>query len=77
MDGELPVAASQDARNIAMLIWVGTIFLSFVPGLIVYLVRKDDDFIVDQAKEALNWSITFIIGCVIGACSPSFWSACW
>jgi uncharacterized protein len=67
MNGELPVAESQDSKNIAMLIWVGTIFLSFVPGLIVYLVRKDDAFIVDQAKEALNWSITFIIGCVIGA----------
>ncbi len=49
---------TQDSKTIALLIWVGTIFLGFIPGLIVYLVKKEDAYIQDQAKEALNWSIT-------------------
>jgi uncharacterized Tic20 family protein len=60
------ISASQDSRNIALLIWIGTIFFGFIPGLVVYLVRKDDAYVIDQAKEALNWSITAIIGYVVG-----------
>jgi hypothetical protein len=53
--------ASQDSKNIALLIWIGTIFFGFIPSLIVYLVKKDDAYVTDQAKEALNWSITATI----------------
>ena len=59
-------AVSQDSRNIALLIWIGTIFFGFIPGLIVYLIKKDDPYVVDQSKEALNWSITAIIGYFAG-----------
>jgi uncharacterized Tic20 family protein len=55
-------ADSQDSRNIATLVWVLTIFFSFIPGLVVYLVKKDDAYVFDQGKEALNWAITAIIG---------------
>lgn len=61
------IATSQDSRNNALLIWIGTIFLGFIPGLIVYLVKKDDPYVLDQAKEALNWSITAAIGYVAGS----------
>jgi uncharacterized Tic20 family protein len=57
---------SQDSRNVAVLVWVGTIFFSFVPSLIVYLIKKDDAYVLDQSKEALNWSITVIIGWFAG-----------
>ena len=57
---------SQDSRNIAVLVWVGTIFFGFIPGLIVYLIKKDDAYVLDQSKEALNWSITLIIGYCVG-----------
>ena len=66
MNGDTPVAATQDSKNIALLVWIGTIFFSFVPALIVYLIKKDDPFLVDQSKEALNWSITAFIGYCIG-----------
>ena len=59
-------AVGQDARNLTLLMWVGTIFFGFVPGLILYLVKKDDPYIFEQAKEALNWSITAILGYFIG-----------
>ncbi len=54
----------QESRNFALLIWVGTVFLGFIPGLIVFLMKKEDEYIADQAKEALNWSITVVIGYV-------------
>jgi uncharacterized Tic20 family protein len=57
---------SQEGRNIALLVWVGTIFFSFVPALIVYLIKKDDAYVVDQSMEALNWSITAVIGYCAG-----------
>jgi uncharacterized Tic20 family protein len=66
MNGDAPVAANQDSRNIAMLVWIGTIFFLFLPSLIVYVMRKDDAFIADQSKEALNWAITVAIGYCIG-----------
>jgi uncharacterized Tic20 family protein len=58
--------ATQDSKNIALLIWIGTIFFGFIPGLIFDLIKKDDPYILDQAKEALNWSITAIIGYLAG-----------
>lgn len=58
---------SQDSRNLALLTWVGTLFMWFLPSLIMYLVKKDDAYVHSQAKEALNWSITVLIGYVAGA----------
>ena len=57
---------SQDSRNIAVLVWIGTIFFGFVPSLIVYLIKKDDAYVLDQSKEALNWAITVLIACFAG-----------
>ena len=54
-----------DSKNMALLTWIGTLFFGFIPGLILYLVKKDEIYIQDQSKEALNWSITVIIGYVI------------
>lgn len=56
---------SQDSKNIALLMWIGTIFFGFIPALVIYLIKTDDSYLADQSKEALNWSITVIIGCAI------------
>jgi uncharacterized Tic20 family protein len=61
-----PSGETQESRNIALLVWIGTIFFGFIPGLIVYLIKKDDAYANDQSKEALNWSITAIIGYCAG-----------
>jgi uncharacterized protein len=53
---------NQEAKNMAVMVWVGTIFLSFIPGLVVYLTQKDNAYVQEQAKEALNWSITVLFG---------------
>lgn len=51
-----------DGRTIAILVWVGTIFFGFIPSLIIFLIKKDDAFLFEHTKEALNWSITTAIG---------------
>ncbi|MCE0555845.1 MULTISPECIES: DUF4870 domain-containing protein [unclassified Motilimonas] len=56
---------SQDSKNMALIGWVATIFFGFIPCLILYLVKTDDAYIKDQAKEALNWSITVAIAYVV------------
>jgi uncharacterized protein len=66
MPDETSGAVTQDSKNLALLTWIGTIFFGFIPGLIFYLIKKDDPYVQDQAKEALNWSITAIIGYIAG-----------
>ncbi len=57
-----PQANKNDASTIAVLVWIGTIFLGLIPSLIVFLLKKDDEFLLDHTREALNWSITLLIG---------------
>lgn len=56
---------SPDARTLAILLWAGTIFFTFIPALVLYLARKDDEFLLAHATEALNWAITVLIGYAI------------
>jgi uncharacterized Tic20 family protein len=54
-----------EQRNIAMLVHLGGIFFGFLPSLIVYLVKKDDPYLCEQSKEALNFQITVLIAMVV------------
>ncbi len=64
---------SNESNNLAVLLWLGTlvcIFISplmFVPSLIFYFVKKEDYFILEHAKEALNFSITVLLAGLISA----------
>ena len=53
---------SSDAKNIATITHLaGTVFF-FIPALIVWILKKDDnEYIAPQAKEALNFQITILI----------------
>lgn len=46
-----------EEANIAMLVWIGTIFLGFIPSLIVYLIYGKKTFVRHHAVAALNFSI--------------------
>ena len=61
MTNEVFATVTQDSKNMAMMLWIGTIFFAFIPGLIFFLIKKDDVYVQDQTKEALNWSITVMI----------------
>ena len=65
MESSYPVTMNQDSKNVALLVWIGTIFFSFVPALIVYLIKKDDGYVQDQAREALNFQLTMVIVAVV------------
>ncbi len=57
--------ASPNDKNIAVLTHLGGIFFGFIPALVVWLLKKDDAFVGEQAREALNFQVTVLIGYVI------------
>ena len=63
------VGASQEDKTLAMLTHLSGIIFGFLVPLIVWLINKDRSdkaFLNDQAKEALNFQITILIGYVAG-----------
>lgn len=53
---------SSDDKNIAVITHITGIFFSFFPGLIVWLLKKDESpYISEQAREALNFQISLLI----------------
>jgi uncharacterized Tic20 family protein len=53
---------SNDDKNIATITHLGGTVFSFIPALIVWVLKKDDNaYIGEQAKEALNFQITMLI----------------
>lgn len=62
MSEEIIVIPSNDDKNIATITHLGGTVFSFIPALIVWILKKDDSvYISDQAKEALNFQITIAI----------------
>lgn len=60
--------ASSDDRNVALITHLSGIILGFIVPLIVWLMHKDRSdkaYLNGQAKEALNFQITILIGYVI------------
>ena len=58
-------APSKDEINLALLIYVSSLFTTFVVPLVIWLMKKDQSpFIDDQGKELLNWVITLGLGAV-------------
>jgi uncharacterized Tic20 family protein len=61
MSTEIIVPNNND-KNIVTITHLGGILFSFVPSLIVWLLKKDDsEYIAAQAKEALNFQITLLL----------------
>lgn len=61
MSTEITIPSSDD-KNIATITHLGGTVFSFIPALIVWILKKEDSaYIGDQAKEALNFQITMLI----------------
>ncbi len=59
---------SQDDKNLGMLTHLSGILLGFIVPLIIWLMNKDKtdkEFLVGEAKEALNFQITIAIAYVV------------
>ena len=62
MSTELTTTPSNDDKNIATITHLGGTVFSFIPALIVWVLKKDhSEYISSQAKEALNFQITVLI----------------
>jgi uncharacterized Tic20 family protein len=58
---------TQEQKTMAMLAHLLGIFTGFIASLVIWLINKDkadQAFVIDQAKEALNFQITMAIGWV-------------
>lgn len=63
-----PAGDNASDRNLAMLTHLSGIILSVIVPLIVWLVNKDNPdkaYLTTEAKEALNFQITILIGYII------------
>jgi uncharacterized protein len=57
----------KDSTNMAMLCHLLGILTWFIGALVIWLIKKDQDALVDdQGKEALNWQITVVFAYLIG-----------
>ena len=58
--------SNADEKNIAVVTHITGIFFSIFPGLIVWLLKKDESpYISEQAREALNFQITLLIAYLV------------
>lgn len=56
------IVPSNDDKNIATITHLSGILFSFIPSLIVWLLKKDDnEYLSSQAKEALNFQLTILL----------------
>ena len=62
--------ASQDSRNMAVLMFILSIFFWILPALIMFLIKKDDEFVYKNAVELLNFGITLFIANFVLAFIP-------
>ena len=67
-----------DERTIAILVHVLSIFFWIIPGLVIYLIKKDEStFIADHAREALNFQITLSLLYAVLVISVIGWIFLW
>jgi uncharacterized Tic20 family protein len=56
------IEPDNDDKNIATITHLGGIVFSFIPALIVWLLKKDESaYLTEQSKEALNFQITVLL----------------
>ena len=67
-----------DERTLAILVHVLSIFFWIFPGLVIYLIKKDESsFVTDLGKEAMNFQITLTILYVVLLISIVGWIFLW
>jgi len=61
-----PYTPTSDERILAILAHILTLVGSFIPPLVIYLLKKDESsFVAAHARESLNFQITVFIVIVI------------
>lgn len=56
---------SQDSRNMAVLMFILSIFFWILPALVMFMVKKDDKFVYENSVELLNFGITLTLAYIV------------
>ncbi|MET1218574.1 MAG: DUF4870 domain-containing protein [Glaciecola sp.] len=56
---------SKDAKNTSMVMWLASVFLGVFAGLIFGFMQKEQPYVQQQAKQAINFGITLLIASVV------------
>lgn len=68
MSEEITAAPStKEDYNMAVIMDVAMLFVFFISPFVLYLIKKDRPFIMDQARENLNMNITVLLGWIVSA----------
>lgn len=59
-------SGKSEDNTLAILAHVLGIVIGFIGPLVIYLIRPEEGFVRKQAKEALNFQITVLLGYIIG-----------
>lgn len=57
---------SSSDYSMAMLAHVLGIIIGFIGPLVIYMSKQEEGYVKSQAKEALNFQLTILIGYIIG-----------
>ena len=50
-----------DSKNLAAITHIASIFFAFFAPLVMYILKSEDAFIKETAKEGLNFAITVLL----------------
>ena len=55
---------AKDQRDIAAVMWLASLIFLMIPGMLVLLNLNASPYLKQQAREALNWTSTFVLGSI-------------
>ena len=55
---------AKDQRDIAAVMWLASLIFLMIPGMLVLLNHNASPYLKQQAREALNWTSTFVLGSI-------------
>ena len=56
---------AKDQRDIAAVMWLSSLIFLLIPGMLVLLNHNASPYLKQQAREALNWTATFVLGSIV------------
>ena len=56
---------AKDQRDIAAVMWLASLIFLMIPGMLVLLNHNASQYLKQQAREALNWTSTFVLGSIV------------
>lgn len=55
----------EDSKNLVLINWIEVLFSAFIPTLVLFLIKKDDEFVQSHVKKAPSFNIANVILTVI------------